>query len=272
MRAGRPSLTARWVAAHRVRLERRRPSTPTGDVAGERRLYRDLSGVFAVPLGRPTGMAERTAFVDNEVARAIGHGVEQVVLLGAGHDGRPLRFGGGPTRWFEIDFPSTQADKQRRLSALGVEPDAVTYIGQDLMASHAEEDLGEALAAAGHDRARPSLFVCEGLFAYLSLEVLASLCTTLRARAAAGSVLVATLLVVPEEGSRGRALRDLVDLVLRVIGERRQSEFYPGDAQKLMVVTGWHVARSQVSTPSRLAQGSHLLVLAAEPDPEWPRS
>ena len=268
MRAGRPSLTARWVAAHRVRLERQRPSTPAGDVAGERRLYRDVSGVFRLPLGRPTGVAERTAFVDNEVARAIGHGTEQIVLLGAGYDGRALRFGGGTTRWIEVDFPSTQDDKRRQLSKLGVEPTAVTYVGLDLMKAHGEEDLGEALAAAGHDPDRPSLFVGEGLFAYLTLEVVASLCTTLRARAAAGSVLVTTDLVIPEVGTRGRALRGVVDLLLRVIGEPRRSEFYPGDAQKLMVVTGWRVARSQVSTPSRLAQGSHMLVLAAEPAPD----
>jgi methyltransferase (TIGR00027 family) len=271
MRAGRPSLTARWVAAHRARLERRRPSTPEGDVAGERRLYRDVSGVFAIPLGRPTGMAVRTAFVDNEVARAIGHGVEQIVLLGAGYDGRALRFGGGHMRWFEIDFPSTQADKQRRLSSLGVEPKAVTSIGLDLMKSHGEEDLGAALAAAGHDPERPSLFVCEGLFAYLTLEVVASLCTTLRARAPQGSALVATVLVVPESGTRGQTLRGALDRLLRLIGESRRSEYFPGDAQKLMVVTGWQVARSQVSAPSRVAQGSHLLVLAAEPDPAWPR-
>jgi methyltransferase (TIGR00027 family) len=271
MRPGRPSLTARWVAANRVRLERRRPSTPEGDVAGEHALYRDVSGIVAIPLGRPTAMAERTAFVDNEVARAIGHGVDQIVLLGAGYDGRPLRFGGGTTRWFEVDEPRTQDDKRRRLAALGVEPRSVTYIGLDLMATHETEDLGEAMAAAAHDPDRPSLFVCEGLFASFTLEVIASLCTSLRARAPEGSTLVATVLVVPETGSGGQALRGAVDLVLKVIGAARRSEFYPGDAQKLMVVTGWQVARSQVSSPGRVAQGSHLLVLAAEPDPRWPR-
>jgi methyltransferase (TIGR00027 family) len=270
MRAGRPSLSARWVAANRVRLERRRPSTPEGDVAGEHALYRDVSGPFALPFGRPTAMAERTAFVDNEVARAIGHGVEQIVLLGAGYDGRALRFGGGATRWFEVDHPDSQDDKRRRLASLGVEPSSVTYIGSDLMATHEPEDFGEAMAAADHDPERRSLFLCEGLFASLSLEVIASLCTTLRARAPEGSALAATVLVVPETSPRGQALRGAVDLLRKVTGEARRSEFYPGDAQKLMVVTGWRVARSQVSTP-RVAQGSHLLALAAEPDPRWPR-
>src|SRR5580658_7908589 len=113
MASGRPSVTARWVAAHRSRLGRTRPSTPGGDAEGELALDRAVAGVFALPVGQPTGMAERTRFVDNEVAHALGQGVEQIVLLGAGYDGRALRFGGGRGAWFEVDLPRTQADKRR---------------------------------------------------------------------------------------------------------------------------------------------------------------
>ena len=113
-------------------MERTRPSTPGADLAAERRLYRDVSGIFAVPVGRPPGMAERTRVVDAEVARAIGRGTTQVVLLGAGYDGRALRFGGGAVRWFEVDLPATQADKRRRLDALGIRPAAVSYLPLDL--------------------------------------------------------------------------------------------------------------------------------------------
>jgi methyltransferase (TIGR00027 family) len=260
--SARPSITARWVAAHRTRLARTRPSTPSGDVAGEQALDRAVSGVFAVPLGRPTGMAERTRFVDNEVAGGLGHGVEQVVLVGAGYDGRALRFAGERTTWFEVDRPATQADKQRRLAALGLAP-GVTYVGIDLM----RDDLGQALEAAGHDASRPSVFVCEGLFAYLTLEAVASVCQTLRDRAPAGSVLVTTFPVVPDAGARAQALRAVVGQLLRVIGERRRSEYYEGDAEKLMVVTGWRVARSSSPPPGWLGQGSHFLALAAEPAP-----
>ena len=263
MRSARPSLTARWVAAHRTRLARTRPSTPSGDVAGEQALDRAVSGAFAVPVGRATGLAERTRFVDNEVARALGHGVDQVVLLGAGYDGRALRFASETTRWFEVDLPATQADKRRSLAALGLAPQGVTYVGLDLMRA----DLGQALEDAGHDASRPSVFVCEGLFAYLTLEAVASVCQALYDRAPAGSVLVTTFLVVPAAGSLGQALRTVVDQLLRVIGEVRRSEYLEGDAEKLMVVTGWQVARSASSPPGRLGQGSHLLALAAEPAP-----
>ena len=207
MPSARPSVTARWVAAHRARMEHTRPSTPGADLEGERRLYRDVGGSFAVPLGRPKGMAERTRVVDAEVARAIGRGTTQVVLLGAGYDGRALRFGVGSVRWFEVDLPATQADKRRRLDALGVGHAAVSYLPLDL----ATGDLDAALDAAGHDRGAPSLFVCEGLLASLTLGAAASLCETLRARAPDGSVLVASFLVSPVPGTPARAVRAATD-------------------------------------------------------------
>jgi methyltransferase (TIGR00027 family) len=253
------------VAAHRDRLARSRPSTPSGDPRGEHALSRDVSGIFAVAVGSPTGMAQRTAFIDNEVAGAFGRGVEQVVVLGAGYDGRALRFGGGATRWWEVDLPSTQEDKRRRLAALGVTTEHVTFVPLDL----ATDDVGAALEAQGHATRAPTLFVCEGLFSYLTLEVVADLCATLRDRASAGSVLVSTYAVVPEvQGGRGPVLRGVTDQLLRVLGEQRRSEFLPGDAEKLMVVTGWRPARSQRSPYSWLGRASYLLAVAAEPAPE----
>jgi len=264
MASARPSVTARWAAAHRARLARTRPSTPGADVAAEHRLYRDVSGIFAVPVGRPPGMAERTRVVDAEVARAIGRGTTQVVLLGAGYDGRALRFGGGTVRWFEVDLPATQADKRRRLDALGIRPDDVAYLPLRL----ATDDLDGALDAAGHDRAAPSLFVCEGLLASLTLGTAVSLCESLRARAAPGSTLVADFPVSPEPGTPARALRAATDALLRVLGEPRRHEFRPGDPEKLMVVTGWRVTHAEASRQSRVDRGSYTLILVCEPGGE----
>ena len=130
---GHPTLHARWVAAQRLRLERTRPSTPGGDLEAERRLYRAVAGGVRVPLGRASALAQRTQVIDAEVARALGRGTTQVVLLGAGDDGRALRFGGGGVRWFEVDRPAAQADKRRRLSALDVAATETTYVGLDLL-------------------------------------------------------------------------------------------------------------------------------------------
>jgi methyltransferase (TIGR00027 family) len=263
-RAARPSVAARWLAAQRARQERTRPFTPEGDVEGERLLYRGVAGALAAaPVGRSPAAAARLRVIDAEIALAIGRGIDQIVLLGAGYDGRALRFGGGAVRWFEVDVAATQADKRRRLSALGRDPARIAYVSADLAA----DDPAGALAAAGHDADRPSLFVCDGLVTRLTLEATAALFDELRARAAAGSVLVVDCRVAPVAGGLVRALRVATDLCLRVVGEPRRNELRPGDPEKLMVVTGWHVTQAESSPESRLDRGAHTLVLAGEPAP-----
>jgi methyltransferase (TIGR00027 family) len=263
MRAGNPSITARSTAAQRLRLERTRPSTPGGDVEAERRLSRDVAGKMTVVGGWPSALAVRTRVIDAEVARAIGHGTAQIVLLGAGYDGRSFRFGGGTVRWFEVDRPAVLADKRRRLDALGLAATGAVAVGLDL----STDDLDAGLDAAGHDPAAPSLFVCEALLDAVTLEAAASVCANLRTRAAAGSVLTATFLVAPEPGAPARALRSATGLLRRAADEPRRNEFRPGDPEKLMVVSGWRVAHAESSGERRLDPGAHTLVLVCEPDP-----
>jgi methyltransferase (TIGR00027 family) len=261
VRTDRPSLTARWVAARRAALAPTRSSTPTGDVEGERDLYRDVGRNVTFNLARPSGVNHRTQFIDAEVADAIRRGVDQIVILGAGYDGRALRFGGGPTRWFEVDLPSTQADKRRRLAALGVSPVGVTFVPIDLM----RDNLEAALESAGHDAATPTLFLAEGLVPYLTLERTATMFEAVRARAAHGSVLVATFFVSPEPSDLLGPWYRARNVFFRVIGESRQSEYRPDDPEKLYVVTGWSVARSKSGPASRVDRAARMLVLAGEP-------
>ncbi len=214
-----------------------------------------------MPTVGTSGVAARTRVVDAQVALAIGRGIDQIILLGAGYDGRSLRFGGGSVRWFEVDRPATLADKARRLGALGHEATGVVFVGVDLLG----EDVGAALGAAAHERDRPSLFVCEGLLRRLSLEATAGLCHALRGRAAPSSVLVADCRVAPDTGAPARALRRTTDVLLAAVGEPRRNEFRPGDPEKLMVVTGWRMTQMESAAESRLDRGSHTVVLVCEP-------
>jgi methyltransferase (TIGR00027 family) len=260
---GHTTLSARLIAAQRLGLERTRPSTPQGDVQAEHQLYRAIAGGVSVPVGRSSALALRTRAIDAEVARAIGRGTTQIALLGAGGDGRALRFGGGAVQWFEVDRPAAQADKRRRLHGLDIATTRTTYIGLDLLA----DDLGVALDAAGHDATAPTLFVAEGLFDALTLEATASVCAALRARAAPDSVLVATFSVTPEGGELTRALRAATGLLRQATDAAQSNEFRPGDPHKLMVVTGWRVTHAETTTERRLDPGAHTLILVSEPDP-----
>lgn len=203
-------------------------------------------------------MALRTRFIDDEVMRAISADVRQFVLVGAGYDGRALRFQQAGTRWFEVDHPSTQPDKQRRIAALPVTSSGITFVPVDLL----RDDVNAALASAGHDHAQPSLFVCEGLFAYLPNDVVAHLCSRLRAAAAPGSVLVASVLVLPAAG--GGAAQLVVDFLLKLLGERRLGVFRPGVAEAVLREGGWVIRRQATSRNDDL-RSRQLLLLAAEP-------
>jgi len=87
----------------------------------------------------------------------------------------------------------------------------------------------------------------------------------LRARAAPGSVLVATFFVAPEPGDLLVAWYRARDAFFRFIGEPRRSEYQPDDPEKLYVVTGWRVARSKSGQASRVDRAARLVVLAGEP-------
>jgi methyltransferase (TIGR00027 family) len=231
-------------------------------VAAERRLHRDLAGFLTLPIGRPAAVALRTKAVDDEVARAIRSGTDQVVLLGAGYDSRAIRFR-GTARWYEVDRPGAQADKRTRLASVGVEHRDVAYVPMDAGAA----DLGDALAAAGHDPGRPSLFVCDGWFVHMPLELVASLCHSLRDRAPDGTVLIATFRVAPEVVGLARAVRAASGPLFTITGAERGNELRPGDPEKLMSVTGWQPVRAVASEWSRLDPGSSIQLLSCVPGP-----
>jgi methyltransferase (TIGR00027 family) len=166
-----------------------RPHTPGGDPAAQRRLCRGMRPGSAGELG--PSLAARTRFFDERVLDAIGAGVRQVVILGAGYDDRALRFPAPGVRFFELDHPATQADKARRLRAMRAGTTGPTLAPADFR----HDDLAQILAACGHDASLPTLFLCEGLLVYLDQPTCVRLLAGLRARAGDGSTLAASLSV-----------------------------------------------------------------------------
>src|SRR5580658_10730634 len=159
-----PSRTSQAVAMTRARLAR--PHTPSGDPGAQRRLCRGMPPAGTGRLG-PSIIA-RTRFFDERVLAAISAGTSQVVIVGAGYDDRALRFRSPGVRFFELDHPATQADKARRLRALASDLRDVVLAPADFRG----DDAAAVLAAAGHDAARPTLFLCEGLLIYLDVTVI----------------------------------------------------------------------------------------------------
>ena len=61
-----------------------------------------------------------------------------------------------------------------------------------------------------------------------------------------------------------RYLRKAVDSLLAEVGERRLSEFAPGDSECLLADTGWEVQHRATTSPGR-TDGTYLLALMAVP-------
>jgi len=170
--------------------------------------------------------AVRTAFIDARVRRAISSpwAMTQVVLLGAGFDTRAARLAPSPAttgtattgtattgkttkgkattraagrpapqaqtpsvRFFEVDHPSTQAEKLRRLGALeGYPENAATHVACDFEG----QDFLTELGRAGFRPDLAALFVWEGVTPYLSEAAVRGTLQRLASDTAAGSVVV----------------------------------------------------------------------------------
>ena len=131
----------------------------------------------------------RVKHIDSVLVDELRDGLEQLVILGAGFDTRAYRFAEQliAVRVFEVDHPITAALKQQRvIRVLGELPAHVTYLAVDLE----HEDLGSALASAGYDPQRRSLFIWSGVSFYLSAEAVGEVFAFVRASSPPGSSLV----------------------------------------------------------------------------------
>jgi methyltransferase (TIGR00027 family) len=222
MRDGTPSMTARGVAKVRATLDR--PVTPDGDGEIERRLAERFP-----PRDSTTGLdwlERRTRWFDGVTLEMIEAGVRQVVIVAAGYDCRALRFRTPSVQFIELDHPDTQRDKRAILDELGAATDDIAYASADFII----DDVGAALAGAGHVETRSTLFLVEGLLVYLEADVIESLLRALRARSTSGSRLAVSMSRVRDQA--------FVDRVARA-GEPVRTFFDEGSARHILERSGW---------------------------------
>jgi methyltransferase (TIGR00027 family) len=252
MREDGPSVTAQNVAAYRLGFERL--PAPFGDPRADERLAADVRGSIAFEPRERMGryLRFRTAFFDRGVVLGLERGVTQVAAIGAGYDGRSLRYAKDGVRWFELDHPSTQADKRARLSRLGIDADGVSFVGLDLRSGGTDA----ALIDAGWNPDALSLMLCEGLAVYLEPRVLATLVEDLRAVATVGTRLAISLVPPGIPGDTRQRFQAAVEAV----GEPVRNALSASDADELL-----HAARWRSSELSERAQRAGCAVAR----PEW---
>jgi methyltransferase (TIGR00027 family) len=114
----------------------------------------------------------RSRFAEDALARAIGRGASQYVILGAGLDTFPYRnpYTASQLRVFEVDHPATQDWKRGLLASAAIAvPASVTFAPVDFE----RHTLLDGLTRAGFDRQAPAFFSWLGVTMYLTHEAVA---------------------------------------------------------------------------------------------------
>lgn len=189
-----------------------------------------ISDAFMV--GRARMMVARTVAIDAAVKE---HPSEQLVLLGAGLDGRAWRMPElRDTIVFEVDHPDSQRAKRARAARLTQAAREVRFIPVDFT----RDNLTDALAQAGHDPARPTTWIWEGVIMYLTPAEIEATLAVVAQRSAAGSRLIVAYFT-------SALMLRIVGLLLRRLGEPLRSVFTIGQLRALLARYQFTVGRDE---------------------------
>jgi methyltransferase (TIGR00027 family) len=246
MKAGRASKTAEIVCIGRA-IADRDPATPSFHdptafallpESGRERVEQVRSGIPPKGLRQTfihnyhvrqaKVMVARTIAIDDAVREA---GAPQVVILGAGLDGRAWRMRDlSNAVVFEVDHPDSQRDKRGRVASLEQTAREVRFVPVDFT----KDDLESALTKAGHDSTRPTTWIWEGVVMYLERrDIEATLDVIARRSTPSSRVIVlyhSPALIVWIVGS-----------VVRRLGEPLRSSFTEDQMRELLAGHGFGV-------------------------------
>jgi methyltransferase (TIGR00027 family) len=204
MKALRPSQTAHFVALGRAVADGGLSHVPdfhdpTARVFLTAKGKRSLAKIedaarngkrgFRVEMARVMAdmIALRTAAIDGAVRDAIAGGARQLVILGAGYDGRAWRMPElAGVKVFEVDHPATQGDKRAHVVHLPPAAGIVSFVSIDFE----RESLDTVLERAGHDRSSPTCWIWEGVVMYLTRDAMLATLAGIAGRSAPGSTLI----------------------------------------------------------------------------------
>ena len=191
-------------------------------------------------------IALRTRAIDNAVRDAISAGANQLVILGAGYDGRAWRMRElADVKIFEVDHPATQAEKRARVTGLPPAFGDVVFVSINFE----KESLEAALDRAGHDRASPTCWIWEGVVMYLTRDTMRATLAAIAKRSARGS----TLIINYHTAHR----RFFARLMFRLIGEPQISAWTPDEMAADLASVGFAVREDSAMTDwnARFANG-----------------
>lgn len=214
-------------------------------------------------------VAARHRFIDDALIDFLARGGEQVVILGAGFDARALRFGellsGRPL--FEVDFPATQARKQRRLErAIAARhiPAELTGALSFIPIDFEHQTLEQGLCAGAFRSGLKTFYAWEGVSMYLSPATVELTLGTLARLSAPGSELALDLWSPSRSNSPLALARRLGASTLSLIGEPLRFSLSTSKAPTFFQRLGYHT--TDLLDAGQLARRYGLVERAVFPD------
>ena len=233
LHAERPVLNDTWAVELLGEASRAQARDPEHEPRERARSGFDFRLILAAGIGS-------LRYAEDEVERAVERGIDQYVILGAGFDTFALRRKDmvGRVRVFEVDFPDVQALKRRRIELAEPEPAQLpVFVPVDFETMSTDE----ALAEAGFDATRPSVWSWMNTTPYLTNEAIESTLAGLRRAMAPGSRLTLNYQAeVPLTEAQVDYLKTLAG-VTRSGGEPFQSRFAPEAFEAVCTARGYRV-------------------------------
>lgn len=269
MEDGQPSFTALTAAAARAAhlVVDREPvifadalAVPLlGERADELLSYHTRHGTHPVLAGARAQVCCRSRYSEDALARAIGRGVTQYVILGAGLDSFGYRSAlAREVAVFEVDHPATQEWKRARLAAAGITPPGrLAFVPADLET----DSLIARLEGAGFSAARPALVSWLGVTMYLTRAAIDATLAQIAALAP-GTELIADYMLPPRlRDETGSSYVEQVMPVAAQHGEPWLTFLGPDQAAALLAGHGFaseHVRQRDLIDPALWARGDGL--------------
>ena len=157
-------------------------------------------------------MIARTAFFDEILEQALRENIGQVVILGAGYDSRPYRFGEfiQDTQIFELDSEPTQTRKKECLLQAGI---LISKQIKFVPVNFEIDNLKDALIAAEYSPVKKTLFIWEGVTYYLSSEVVDKMLTFVKLNSPSSSAIGFDYASLSEEALNEKGVKELRKLM-----------------------------------------------------------
>ncbi|MDR3720569.1 MAG: class I SAM-dependent methyltransferase [Candidatus Acidoferrales bacterium] len=171
-------------------------------------------------------MAARSRYAEDALARSLGRGATQYVVLGAGLDTFAYRnpYGESTLRVFEVDYPATQEWKRQQLEAARIAiPPSVNFAPVDFE----HQTLAEGMRLAGLDPTKATFFSWLGVTMYLTEEAATSTFAFIASTPPGGGVVFDYAVPRSSLGLLGRVALDAMMWRVAATGEPFRTFFEP---------------------------------------------